>query len=747
MKKKEDNQLELSQPAEPPSSCNAAIQKTGTSTKKEGEKITLQMGLPFASKEIMEKVCGHGNNGLEVQLVEPPSSRNKKNSRNAVIQETGTSAEKKGEKITLQMSLPQDSIPSSNTESIVKQKKPGAFSVTNSLAEGISTGTIQVGDPEHSQAPSRNDDDDGYVIPEAQLVENTIIIAEQVPQAGREAEKKKRRKKILFILVILCAIVIGVSVPLLNQGPTPEIDPPPPSKSLASIGKRGILRCGTVEIDSKDYFAFEKALCQSFASAIKDSNSFELIKIETRPEDSFTRLRDGDFDLLFTARYTAEHEIFEPFSQSTFYFASLPYLMIGNKSFTIATNSDDRVWSNFISWVFESLIQAEESNITKNTAQLMRSTPVFGLKYENIFRNGVQANGNYGEIWEKTMAFERSGRNLINDGSSGLLFAFPFGNVTTAGAEPKQGGTIQAIINRGLLNCGMTFRPGFAMFNVTTQSYYGFEVDLCRGIAAALFNGEDGRYEVMEHIYGRRFGELDDKGVDIAFGFTHTLERTINEISTEKGYDFSPSYIHDGLGFAGIERYTRCAESKNFTGYECEDTKICVMEESTWYEIIENIFKAPNIVASLNTNDYSGKFKNGRCNVIAGETPDLSEVEFRKATGYNGEYYVGKRKFSKEPAGVVTRSDDLQFSKLIKWIIYGLFYAERRNISEGNALEMPSTQLFGDNLSGIFQESVRAIGNYGSIYERNFESILPRKDSKNLLNTGGPLLLANPGTA
>jgi len=637
------------------------------------------------------------------------------------------------ENTSCRWSLPVDSLFSNLGKSFTQSETPGAFSVDGPRVDSTTV------------VPTGRNEDENYLVPTAHLVEGSVIVAEKI----HEVEERKKRGKVRTILIslLLCSAIAGVSFLIINGLRSDNDEPPetknPLSKKLLSIEKRGTLRCGT---ESEKYIQkIEEALCQSFANAIfNKSNSSELVSANRAK--SFTSLKDGSYDLLFTASYTAENEIYEPSSQSTLNFASLPYLMIGDDTFTIATNSDDQFWSKLLSWIFESLIQAEESEITKETARLIKPNSVFGAKYKYVFRNAVQANGNYGEIWAKTMPIKRSGKNLINKGSSGLLSAFPIGNINTIGPEPEPNGTIDTIINRGYLNCGMAKRPGYSMYNVTSKSSYGFEVDLCRAIVAALFNGDDKKFKVVEHIYDRRFKELDDGEVDVAFGFTHTLQRTINESSTLKGYNFSPTYIHDGLGFAGIEKYTKCVEDGNFTG-ECKDTKICVLEKSTWHEVVKNVVKAPapNVKESINFDEVIADFIRGVCNVMAGETPDLSEKEFREVNRYDGKYYVGIQKFSKEPVGIVTRSDDMIFSKLVKWILYGLIHAEQRKITQENASQMPSTRLFGKTLTKIFQDPVRAVGNYGSIYDRHIESMLTRKESKNLLNTGGPLLIANAG--
>ena len=122
-------------------------------------------------------------------------------------------------------------------------------------------------------------------------------------------------------------------------------------------------------------------------------------------------------------------------------------------------------------WVFNALVQAEELGIMKATASSVASTDVFGEQFCLMFQNAVGANGNFGEIYNKT--FEdilprENGMNRINR-NSGMIFSFPFGNTQTQGPEPSVGGKIEAIRKRGALTCGVTLSPGFLMLIVNME--------------------------------------------------------------------------------------------------------------------------------------------------------------------------------------------------------------------------------------------------------------------------------------
>ena len=148
----------------------------------------------------------------------------------------------------------------------------------------------------------------------------------------------------------------------------------------------------------------------------------------------------------------------------------------------------ERVWSKFLLWVFNTLVQAEELGIIKSMASSMASIDVFSENFRHMFQNAVGANGNFGEIYNKNLEDvlpRGNGMNRANR-NSGMIYSFPFGNNQTQGPEPSVGGTIDTIRKRVSLNCGVSLFPGFVDNEYGTLT--GMEVDICRGIVAALFN-------------------------------------------------------------------------------------------------------------------------------------------------------------------------------------------------------------------------------------------------------------------
>ena len=85
----------------------------------------------------------------------------------------------------------------------------------------------------------------------------------------------------------------------------------------------------------------------------------------------------------------------------------------------------------------------------------------------------------------------------------GLLYPYAFGRLDVVGDGNE--GTLLEISRRGFLRCGVHKRSGLAEFNATLQQWSGLEVDLCRAISAAIFDGVFSSVQFVEVLASERF--------------------------------------------------------------------------------------------------------------------------------------------------------------------------------------------------------------------------------------------------
>jgi hypothetical protein len=82
---------------------------------------------------------------------------------------------------------------------------------------------------------------------------------------------------------------------------------------------------------------------------------------------------------------------------------------------------------------------------------------------------------------------------------------------------------------------------------------------------------------------------------------------------------------------------------------------------------------------------------------------------------------------------MATRQDDQQWSDFVRWCIYSTIYAEEKEIESDNADKLPTMRLFGPAHIQMFR----------NMYNRTQEELVPRS-GRNLLNSGGPQMVARP---
>jgi general L-amino acid transport system substrate-binding protein len=102
---------------------------------------------------------------------------------------------------------------------------------------------------------------------------------------------------------------------------------------------------------------------------------------------------------------------------------------------------------------------------------------------------------------------------------------------------------LQAVRGRDRLVCGVnTSVPGFGFVDANGQNV-GFDPDICRAIAAAIF-GDAAKVEFRPLTAAERFTALQTNEIDVlSRNTTWTLGRDV-----ELGTDFAPTTFYDGQG-------------------------------------------------------------------------------------------------------------------------------------------------------------------------------------------------------
>jgi general L-amino acid transport system substrate-binding protein len=318
---------------------------------------------------------------------------------------------------------------------------------------------------------------------------------------------------------------------------------------------------------------------------------------------------------------------------------------------------------------------------------------------------------------------------------------------------PAAGPVTQRVLERGSLICGVNNQlPGFGFPNDAGE-FQGFDVDICRAVAAAIL-GDSEAVTYRPITAAERQPVLASGEVDmISRNTTWTLSR-----DTQWGATFAPTTFYDGQGVMVF------ADSGVASLEDLEGGTICTNAGTTTELNITTAMQSRGLDFDLQTfQDFDGvmaAFNENRCDAV---TSDVSGLISRKAVAADpGALQILDFVISKEPLGPLTPQDDTQFADVVRWVVYGLIQAEEFGITSENVNDFlettdPNIQLLlglnnttlGStlNLSNDFMVTVISqVGNYGEIFDRNLgpDTIFGLERGINALWTNGGLMYAMP---
>ncbi len=317
---------------------------------------------------------------------------------------------------------------------------------------------------------------------------------------------------------------------------------------------------------------------------------------------------------------------------------------------------------------------------------------------------------------------------------------------------PASAQTLDSIRQRGHLICGATDpMPGFAQKS-EAGLWSGFDVDFCRAVAAAVF-GDPDLVEFRSYSGSARFAALQAGDIDLlARNAAWTLTR-----DTAFGARFAGISFFDGLALMAQESI------EVVSAFELRDVTVCLIDDPDERHVVESFFAETQAdyteLRYEERADLLSAYVAKRCEVMAAPASWL--YAYRRMSSENGIGHILPERLSKLPYGPVVRQGDDQWFKIVRWTLFALIDAEELGITSINLEPLQSTHspairrflgLENDFGSGLgldpkwIQTVIRAVGNYGEIYARNFGAqtgaALPR--GSNSLYMQGGLLYAPP---
>lgn len=320
---------------------------------------------------------------------------------------------------------------------------------------------------------------------------------------------------------------------------------------------------------------------------------------------------------------------------------------------------------------------------------------------------------------------------------------------------PAQAGKVlDGVKQRGTVNCGVT--NGVAGFSAPDSQgqWSGLDVDTCRAVAAAVL-GDAKKVNFVPLNAQQRFSALQAGEIDIlARNTTWTLAR-----DASLGFHFTTVTYYDGQGFL-VPKKLKVTSAKQLKGAE-----ICTQAGTTNEKNVADYFRAQNIkVKTVVFESFEASFKaffSGRCQAFTTDSSALAGLRNKEAANPD-DYVILPELISKEPLAPLVRRGDDEWFAIVKWVPNALIEAEEAGVGQANVDQQkagskdPAVQrLLGvsedtGKLLGLDKEwayrAVKAVGNYGEMFERNVgqQSALKLPRGANKLWTQGGLMYAMP---
>ncbi|TFF25280.1 amino acid ABC transporter substrate-binding protein [Jiella endophytica] len=336
--------------------------------------------------------------------------------------------------------------------------------------------------------------------------------------------------------------------------------------------------------------------------------------------------------------------------------------------------------------------------------------------------------------------------------NSKLLTAVLGLTIAGLGAGAASAQTLGTVKERGQLRCGVnTGLPGFASQNDKGE-WQGLDVDYCKAVAAAVF-GDPSKVQYSPLSAVQRFPALQNNEIDmLARNTTWTMDR-----DTTLGLAFAGVNYYDGQGFM-VKKDLGVNSALELSG-----ATVCVQSGTTTELNLADYFRTNkmdyNPVVIEAQSDVNSAYDSGRCDVLTTDASGLaaSRLELKNPD----DNVILPEIISKEPLGPAVRQGDDQWFNVVKWTHYALLDAEELGVTKDNVEEMKSSdnpeirRLLGQDKDfgasiGLSKDwavnIIKAVGNYGEIFERNIGVDTPLKIQRgqNALWTKGGIQYGMP---
>ena len=327
------------------------------------------------------------------------------------------------------------------------------------------------------------------------------------------------------------------------------------------------------------------------------------------------------------------------------------------------------------------------------------------------------------------------------------LFVVAFAAACSQVVNDDDESRLQQVKDRGKVVCAtLDDTPGFGFLD-ENGNHLGFDIDLCRAVAAATL-GDANAVELRTIDAAERGPVMQAGEVDLlVFVTTWTSSRDA------AWGDFVPTMFYDGQGFMVPVRLGVSS------AYDLGGASVCTVSGTTSELNMEDFFRQNRMEYSpviFETADLAlDAYSNNTCDVFTTDRSTLAAL--RSSLPAPGEHVILPEVISEEPLTPLVPHGDSQWFDIVKTVMAILIQGEALGVNSGNVSELAASnnvkvkRLLGAEGSWgqvdlgldttVAQTVISQVGNYGEIYDRHLGANgigLPREGGRNALWSDAP---------
>ena len=309
---------------------------------------------------------------------------------------------------------------------------------------------------------------------------------------------------------------------------------------------------------------------------------------------------------------------------------------------------------------------------------------------------------------------------------------------------PEGGSRVQAIRDNGQIVCASNRSLAGFGFLDDSGNTVGFDIDLCRAVAVAVLGNAD----AVEY----RATTAAERGPAMQSGEVDIMSRNTTWTSSRDAQwgDFAQTMFYDGQGFM-VRKDLGVSSAMELGG-----SSVCVQQGTTTELNLQDFANQNDLDLGIQTFETNvaanAAYEANQCDALTTDRSGL--VSTRVGLSAPDDHTILPDTISEEPLGPVVPHGDPQWYDIVKTAMAILIYAEAFGITADSVPTGVTGDTAVDRLFGlegsygqeamgldltVAQDIIRAVGNYGEIYDRHLTPLgLEREGSRNALWATAP---------